>query len=109
MLTIGLLGGMSWESSAESYRRVNELVRDRLGGLHSTRCVLYSVDFAEIEQLQVAGRGALRRPDHRWAAGHRVHDGAGLHRKRLAANDLTVLVPDRAGRARVHQVIYDEL
>jgi aspartate racemase len=78
MLTIGLLGGMSWESSAESYRRISELVRDRLGGLHSTLCVLYSVDFAEIEQLQVAGRGALRRPDHRWAAGHRVHDGAGL-------------------------------
>ncbi|MEU6768790.1 aspartate/glutamate racemase family protein [Streptomyces sp. NPDC046853] len=55
MKTIGLVGGMSWESSAEYYRLLNELVRERLGGLHSARCVLYSVDFAEIERLQVAG------------------------------------------------------
>ena len=55
MLTIGMLGGMSWESSAEYYRLVNEFVRDRLGGLHSARCVLVSVDFAEIEQLQATG------------------------------------------------------
>lgn len=55
MKTIGLIGGMSWESSAEYYRLLNELVRERLGGLHSARCVLYSVDFAEIEKLQVAG------------------------------------------------------
>jgi aspartate racemase len=47
MLTIGMLGGMSWKSSAEYYRLVNELVRERLGGLHSARCVLVSVDFAE--------------------------------------------------------------
>ena len=52
---IGLLGGMSWESSAEYYRLANELVRERLGGLHSARCLLASVDFAEIERLQVAG------------------------------------------------------
>jgi aspartate racemase len=56
MKTIGLLGGMSWESTAEYYRLLNSLVRDRLGGLHSARCVLYSVDFAEIERLQVEGR-----------------------------------------------------
>ncbi|MFG2208605.1 aspartate/glutamate racemase family protein [Streptomyces sp. NPDC048638] len=56
MRTIGLLGGMSWESSAEYYRLLNELTRERLGGLHSSRCVLYSVDFAEIERLQVEGR-----------------------------------------------------
>lgn len=55
MRTVGLLGGMSWESSAEYYRLLNELVRERLGGLHSARCVLLSVDFAEIERLQVAG------------------------------------------------------
>ncbi|MDQ1010362.1 aspartate racemase [Streptomyces sp. V4I23] len=55
MRTIGLIGGMSWESSAEYYRLLNELVRERLGGLHSARCVLHSVDFAEIEELQVAG------------------------------------------------------
>ena len=56
MKTIGLLGGMSWESSAEYYRIVNESVRDRLGGLHSARCLMYSVDFAEIEVLQREGR-----------------------------------------------------
>lgn len=56
MLCIGMLGGMSWESSAVYYRLVNELVRERLGGLHSARCVLLSVDFAEIEALQVSGR-----------------------------------------------------
>ena len=47
---------MSWESSAEYYRLANELVRQRLGGLHSARVVLASVDFAEIEQLQTTGR-----------------------------------------------------
>jgi aspartate racemase len=52
---IGMLGGMSWESSAEYYRLANELVRERLGGLHSARCVLASLDFAEVERLQVAG------------------------------------------------------
>lgn len=55
MLTIGLLGGMSWESSAEYYRLANELVRDQLGGLHSAECVLYSVDFADVEAMQAAG------------------------------------------------------
>lgn len=56
MKTIGLIGGMSWESSLEYYRLVNEGVKARLGGLHSAKCVLVSVDFAEIEVLQSAGR-----------------------------------------------------
>lgn len=51
-----MIGGMSWESSAEYYRLANELVRERLGGLHSARLVLASVDFAEIEHLQVTGQ-----------------------------------------------------
>ena len=55
MLTIGMVGGMSWESTAEYYRLLNQLIRQRLGGLHSARCVLVSVDFAEIEQLQATG------------------------------------------------------
>jgi len=55
MKMIGLLGGMSWESTALYYRLANELVRDRLGGLHSARILLHSVDFAEIESLQFAG------------------------------------------------------
>jgi aspartate racemase len=53
---IGMLGGMSWESSAEYYRLANELIRERLGGLHSARLVLVSVNFAEIEELQVSGQ-----------------------------------------------------
>jgi aspartate racemase len=56
MQLIGFIGGMSWESSAEYYRLANESIRDRLGGLHSARCVLYSVDFADIEQMQTEGR-----------------------------------------------------
>jgi aspartate racemase len=52
MRTLGLIGGMSWESTAVYYRLINEQVRDQLGGLHSARMVLYSVDFAEVEQLQ---------------------------------------------------------
>jgi aspartate racemase len=56
MKRIGLLGGMSWESSIEYYRLINEITRDRLGGLHSADCLLRSVDFAEIELLQREGR-----------------------------------------------------
>jgi aspartate racemase len=52
MRTIGLLGGMSWESTVPYYRIVNETVREQLGGLHSAKLVLYSVDFQEIEHLQ---------------------------------------------------------
>src|SRR5919201_4938083 len=56
MKRIGLIGGMSWESSAEYYRFVNEAVRDRLGGLHSADCLLRSVDFAGVEELQRTAR-----------------------------------------------------
>jgi aspartate racemase len=55
MRTIGLLGGMSWESSIEYYRMLNEAVRERQGGLHSAECVMWSVDFAAIEELQRSG------------------------------------------------------
>jgi len=53
--TIGLIGGMSWESTVPYYRQINEVVKDRLGGLHSAKLVLYSVDFHEIERLQHSG------------------------------------------------------
>lgn len=56
MKTIGLIGGLSWESSVEYYRLINEDVRERLGGLHSASVLLYSFDFAVIEELQHAGR-----------------------------------------------------
>ena len=52
MKTIGLLGGMSWESSSEYYRILNETVKARLGGFHSADCLMVSVDFAEVESLQ---------------------------------------------------------
>jgi len=56
MKTIGLIGGMSWESSSEYYRIINETVRERLGGLHSAECIMYSADFEEIENLQHQGK-----------------------------------------------------
>ncbi|MHC3016162.1 aspartate/glutamate racemase family protein [Klebsiella pneumoniae] len=55
MKTIGLIGGMSWESTVPYYRQINETIKARLGGLHSARLVLYSVDFHDIEALQRAG------------------------------------------------------
>ncbi len=56
MKTIGLIGGMSWESTVEYYRIINEIVKDKLGGLHSAKILLYSVDFEEIAELQHEGR-----------------------------------------------------
>ena len=58
MCAIGLVGGMSWESTAEYYRLINRAVKERLGGLHSARIAMYSVDFQEIEACQHDGRWA---------------------------------------------------
>ena len=58
MKTIGLIGGMSWESSIEYYRIINEITKKKLGGLHSAKSLMYSVDFAEVEILQHQGRWA---------------------------------------------------
>lgn len=55
MKTIGLIGGMSWESTATYYRLINESVKQRLGGLHSAKVILYSVDFEQVERMQMAG------------------------------------------------------
>lgn len=55
MKIIGLIGGMSWESTVPYYRQINETIKERLGGLHSAKIILYSVDFHDIEQLQRAG------------------------------------------------------
>jgi aspartate racemase len=80
MRTLGLLGGMSWESTATYYRLLNEGVRDRVGGTHSARLVLHSLDFAELEVLQQEGR---------WGeAGAMLADGA----RRLAAAGAEALV-----------------
>ncbi|MCW2715316.1 MAG: aspartate/glutamate racemase [Frankiales bacterium] len=56
MLRLGLIGGLSWESSALYYRLINEGVRGALGGLHSAECLLFSVDFADVEAMQAEGR-----------------------------------------------------
>jgi aspartate racemase len=56
MKTVGLIGGMSWESTATYYRLINQGIRNRCGGLHSAKMLLYSVDFAEVEELQSTGR-----------------------------------------------------
>ena len=80
MKRIGLLGGMSWESSDLYYELVNELVRERLGGVHSADCVMISVDFDDIEKLQAAGE---------WdAAGERL----ALEAQRLVAAGAELLV-----------------
>jgi len=81
MKRIGFLGGMSWESSAEYYRLANVFVREQLGGLHSADCVLVSVDFAEIEELQ--------RTDRWIEAGERL--AAGARSLEAAGADLIVL------------------
>ncbi len=164
MKRIGLLGGMSWESTAEYYRLINTAVAQRLGGLHSADLVMVSVDFAVIEQMQASGRwdeaGALlaREAARLESAGaalialctntmhkvapmieaavsvpllHLADSTAGaviganiaragllgtaftmeqdFYRGRLEAAGLQVLIPDEAGRAEVHRIIYDEL
>ena len=165
MRLLGLIGGMSWESTAIYYRHLNELVRERLGGLHSARLLLWSVDFAEIAALQHDG--------HWDEAGERLIDvakgleragaeglvlctntmhklagrlqaavdipllhiadatgvaivAAGCRRPALLATRFTMeqpfyalrlrerfgldpRVPDEAGRAEIHRIIYEEL
>ncbi len=55
MKTIGMIGGMSWESTIPYYKQINETIKEKLGGLHSAKIILYSVDFHEIDRLQHAG------------------------------------------------------
>jgi aspartate racemase len=91
MLRIGLLGGMSWESTIEYYRLVNELVAKRLGGLHSADCLLRSVDFAEIEVLQREDRwdeAAIR-----LAAEARALQDAGAELLVLCTNTMHICAP----------------
>jgi len=81
MKTIGLLGGMSWESTAVYYRIINETVRDRLGALHSAPIALVSVDFSEIEALQRAGD---------WKAATRLLTGAAQAVERAGGDFLVI-------------------
>lgn len=86
MRRIGLLGGMSWESTAVYYRLANEAVRDRLGGLHSADCLLRSVDFAGIEELQREDR--WDEAGERLAAEARALAGAGAELLVLCTNTM---------------------
>ena len=81
MKTIGLIGGMSWESTIPYYRQINQSIKEHLGGLHSAKVVLYSVDFHEVERLQHAGD---------WAAAGELLAGA-ARALELAGADFLVL------------------
>jgi aspartate racemase len=165
MRTLGLIGGMSWESTAIYYRHLNELARERLGGLHSARLLLWSFDFADVAERQHAGDwagaadllvDAARRLERGGAEAlvlctntmHKLADevqaampipllhiadataaavqGTGCRRPALLATRFTMeqgfyrerlrdrhgletVVPDEAGRAVVHGIIYEEL
>ncbi len=81
MKTIGLLGGMSWESTVSYYQAINRTVAAKLGGLHSAKIVLYSVDFDEIERCQAAGD---------WALGARILSDAAQSVERAGADFLLI-------------------
>ena len=81
MRTIGLIGGMSWESTVTYYQTINRVVQEKLGGFHSAKCVLYSVDFHEIEQCQSAGN---------WEAGAAILSDA-ARRLEMAGADFIVI------------------
>lgn len=81
MKTIGLMGGMSWESTMPYYREINEAVKRALGGLHSAKLILYSVDFHEIERLQHAGD---------WAAAGALLAGVAQTLERAGADALVL-------------------
>jgi aspartate racemase len=86
MKTLGLLGGMSWESTLPYYRIINETVRERLGGLHSAKIVLYSVDFHAIERLQQTGDWA--EAGHVLARAARLLEAAGADGLVLCTNTM---------------------
>jgi len=86
MKTLGLLGGMSWESTLLYYRELNELVKRRLGGMHSARIVLYSFDFDDIERLQRSGE--WERAGEMLAAAAKTLEAAGADVVVLCANTM---------------------
>ncbi len=92
MRTIGLIGGMSWESTTSYYQIINIVVKERLGGLHSAKCVLYSVDFHEIEKCQSEGR---------WDDGAAILGEAGLALERAGA-DFVVICTNTMHKVATH-------
>ena len=91
MKRIGIIGGMSWESTQTYYQLINEAVRDRLGGLHSAQLVLYSVDFHQVERLQAAGD--WDRAGDLLADGARGLEAAGADFLILATNTMHQVAP----------------
>lgn len=91
MKTIGLIGGMSWESTAAYYRSINQEVKKRLGGLHSAQIILYSVDFAPIEAMQAAGE--WQRAGEVLAAAAQALEKAGADFLVLCTNTMHMLAP----------------
>ncbi|HZP66647.1 MAG TPA: aspartate/glutamate racemase family protein [Rudaea sp.] len=99
MKTIGLIGGMSWESTVPYYRLVNEGVKRRLGGLHSARLVLYSVDFHDIERMQVSGDWEAA--GRALAAAARALEAAGADFVVLCTNTMHKVAPAVEAAVRV--------
>jgi aspartate racemase len=99
MKRIGLLGGMSWESTIEYYRLVNELVAQRLGGLHSADCLLRSVDFADIEVLQREDR--WEEAGEVLAGEARQLEAAGAELLVLCTNTMHKLAPEIAAAIEI--------
>jgi aspartate racemase len=89
--TIGLIGGMSWESSAQYYRVINEEVKARLGGYHSARLILYSIDFDDLQKLQHAGD--WERAGAMMASAARALEAAGAECVVVTANTMHKSVP----------------
>ena len=99
MKTIGLIGGMSWESSIEYYRILNQTVRQRLGGLHSAKSIMFSVDFADIERFQHQGDWAAAAEVLVEAAQQLQIAGAGM--VLLCTNTMHKLADDIAARISI--------
>jgi len=99
MQTIGLIGGMSWESTALYYKLINERVRDRMGKLHSAPLLMYSYDFQEIKEMQYAGRWDEAAASLAEVA--RRLEGAGARAIVLCTNTMHKLAPDITSRVTI--------
>lgn len=99
MKTIGLIGGMSWESTIPYYRIINEEVKNRLGGLHSAKIVLYSVEFDEIERCQSSGEWEKSGDILGWAA--RGLEAAGADFLLICTNTMHKVAPQVASMVRI--------
>lgn len=100
MKTIGMLGGMSWESSLEYYRIVNEAIKSRLGGFHSADCLMYSVDFDEIEVLQHQDKWD-ELTEMMIAAAKRIEAG-GAEMLIICTNTMHKMAPEMQAAIKIH-------